>query len=52
MLKNEKHKMRQNLVVKSMKKLKIIDASVVHTMMKGVYTKLRKIADNGPLVVE
>jgi hypothetical protein len=33
------------------RKLKIIDASVVQTMMRGVRTKLRKIADNGPLAV-
>jgi hypothetical protein len=33
------------------RKLKKIDVSVVQTMMRGVQTKLRKIADNVPLAV-
>jgi hypothetical protein len=33
------------------RKLKNIDVSVVQTMMRGVRTKIHKIADNGPLAV-
>jgi mRNA-degrading endonuclease toxin of MazEF toxin-antitoxin module len=44
-------KTRLNFVVEPKEAKKKIDVSVVQTMLRGVRTKLFKIADNGPLAV-